>query len=176
MRVFIVSASAPVTRTLTDIIAASGHTLAPAAEAELLLIDPLHPAPLPAVAAPPFTLEAPHAPHALARQLAAWRGAQHWTLASGWQLDLSARALTHASHPALSLTEKETELLAALAVAQPGALARDALLARVWGMRSEIDTHTLETHIYRLRSKLEAAPSLPCDIATEDGHYRLVFA
>ncbi len=174
MRVHAVSASTAVTRTLDAIITASGHSLASAAEAELLLVDALHPTPLPASTAPHFTMSATCTPHQLARQLAAWRGAQHITLHAGWALDVAARALTHASAPAISLTEKESALLAALAAAHPAPLPREALLESVWGMRAEIDTHTLETHIYRLRQKLEsAATPAPCDIATEGGQYRL---
>jgi hypothetical protein len=182
MRVHAVSASAAVTRTLEAIIAASGHSIAPAAEAELLLVDTLHPAPLPASDAPQFTLgnapacgaRIPVRPAQLARVLAAYRGAAQITLGTGWSLDVAARSLTHASAPALSLTEKETALLATLAAAHPALLTREVLLESVWGMRAEIDTHTLETHIYRLRQKLESAPApAPCDIATEGGSYRL---
>jgi hypothetical protein len=174
MRICAISASTAVTRTLEAVISASGHSLAPADEAELLLVDALHPAPLPASTAPQFTLSAACTPHQLARQLMAYRGAQQVALHAGWALDVGARALTHASAPAISLTEKESALLAALAAAHPAPLGREALLESVWGMRAEIDTHTLETHIYRLRQKLESAASpAPCDITTEGGQYRL---
>lgn len=52
------------------------------------------------------------------------------------------------------LTDKEVDILICLA-RQPGiAVPRAELLARVWGYQTDIDTHTLETHIYRLRQKL----------------------
>lgn len=54
----------------------------------------------------------------------------------------------------IPLTERETALLLHLARHAPGAVARDALLRAVWGYQDGIDTHTLETHIYRLRQKI----------------------
>ena len=69
------------------------------------------------------------------------------------------------------VTEKEVAILATLAAARPGALARDALLDRVWGYADGIETHTLETHIYRLRQKIEADPAAPtCLMTTEEGY------
>jgi len=53
-----------------------------------------------------------------------------------------------------ALTEREGALLRALADAAPGAVAADVLLARVWGWRADLETHTLATHIHRLRRKL----------------------
>jgi hypothetical protein len=52
------------------------------------------------------------------------------------------------------LTEKESALLVALSEAGPAGLSRDTLLKKVWAYTQELDTHTLETHIYRLRQKL----------------------
>lgn len=184
MRLFIASASAPVTRTLQAVIAASGHSLCDESEAELLLVDLLHPRPITATGTPQLLLGAAQAgpdavpfpirPQQLVRLLVARRGAQHVTLGSGWVMDCLARSLSHPEAAPLSLTEKECALLSALAQAHPGALPREALLADVWGVRADIDTHTLETHIYRLRGKLSGASPAPCDIVTEDGHYRLV--
>jgi DNA-binding response OmpR family regulator len=74
----------------------------------------------------------------------------------------------------LPLTEKESQLLRELAEAAPHAMRREQLLAQVWGMNEQVDTHTLETHIYRLRSKLESLVSIPADITTESGTYRLI--
>ncbi len=52
------------------------------------------------------------------------------------------------------LTDKETDILIHLARVGDRGMARDALLHRVWGYGDGINTHTLETHIYRLRQKI----------------------
>ena len=183
MRIAPVSASLAVARTLEAVILASGHEISGEAEAELLLIDQLHPAPFTATATPQFLIGretqghdvvgCPVRPQQLVRLLLARRGLQHVPLAEGWVMDCLARTVTHPGAEPLSLTEKECALLTALAVAHPNAIPRDALLEKVWGVRAGIDTHTLETHIYRLRHKLAAASPAPGDILTEDGSYRL---
>src|SRR5690606_41721939 len=53
------------------------------------------------------------------------------------------------------LTEKETNILKYLYRAPEGVVARDTLLQEVWGYNASVTTHTLETHIYRLRQKIE---------------------
>ncbi|MFT4914317.1 MAG: DNA-binding response OmpR family regulator [bacterium] len=72
------------------------------------------------------------------------------------------------------LTEKETNILKFLYRATEGVVARDVLLHEVWGYNAGVTTHTLETHIYRLRQKIEADPSNARLLVTESGGYRLV--
>jgi len=72
------------------------------------------------------------------------------------------------------LTEKETSILKYLYRAGEKAVDRDTLLGEVWGYNAGVTTHTLETHVYRLRQKIEADPSNAEILVTEPGGYRLV--
>jgi len=72
------------------------------------------------------------------------------------------------------LTEKEANILKFLYRASEGVVARDVLLHEVWGYNAGVTTHTLETHIYRLRQKIEPDPSNARLLVTESGGYRLV--
>jgi DNA-binding response OmpR family regulator len=58
----------------------------------------------------------------------------------------------------IRLTEKETNILKYLYRSTSGVVARDVLLHEVWGYNAGVTTHTLETHIYRLRQKIEPIP------------------
>jgi DNA-binding response OmpR family regulator len=71
------------------------------------------------------------------------------------------------------LTEKETAILKFLYRAGAQPVARPVLLEKVWGYSPEVETHTLETHIYRLRQKLETNPSNSTLLISEAGGYRL---
>ena len=73
----------------------------------------------------------------------------------------------------IRLTEKETAILKYLCRAGNKVVARDVLLAEVWGYNAGVTTHTLETHIYRLRQKVELDPSNATLLVTEPGGYRL---
>ncbi len=72
------------------------------------------------------------------------------------------------------LTEKETAILKYLYRAGDKVVAREVLLDEVWGYNAGVTTHTLETHIYRLRQKIEDDPSDTRLLVTEPGGYRLV--
>ncbi len=74
----------------------------------------------------------------------------------------------------IRLTEKETNILKYLYRATDDVVARDVLLHEVWGYNAGVTTHTLETHIYRLRQKIEPDPSNARLLVTESGGYRLV--
>ncbi|MCF6444785.1 response regulator transcription factor [Nereida sp. MMG025] len=73
----------------------------------------------------------------------------------------------------IRLTEKETNILKFLHRAPEGVVARDVLLHEVWGYNAGVTTHTLETHIYRLRQKIEPDTSNARLLVTESGGYRL---
>lgn len=72
------------------------------------------------------------------------------------------------------LTDKETAILKYLYRAGDKVVSRDVLLDEVWGYNASVTTHTLETHVYRLRQKIEADPSSAKILVTEPGGYRLV--
>jgi len=72
------------------------------------------------------------------------------------------------------LTEKETSILKYLYRAGEKVVTRDVLLHEVWGYNAGVTTHTLETHIYRLRQKIERDPSNAEILVTETGGYKLV--
>ena len=73
----------------------------------------------------------------------------------------------------IRLTDKESAILKFLYRSDARAVGRDILLHEVWGYNAAVTTHTLETHIYRLRQKLEANPASPALLLTEHGGYRL---
>jgi DNA-binding response OmpR family regulator len=184
MRIAVHSASASITRTLESIIAASGHHLAKGDELpDLVIKDTHHPAkPNVSSTAATLTLGAaasesaivcPVRPERIIQRLMMLGNTQTIPLAQGWSLDMLARMLQHEHGAHTSLTEKECSLLKYLAQAHPEPLGRDDLLEHVWGMAGEVDTHTLETHIYRLRNKLGELSPAPCDILTHEGAYML---
>ena len=72
------------------------------------------------------------------------------------------------------LTEKETSILKFLYRAGEKVVSREVLLHEVWGYNAGVTTHTLETHIYRLRQKIEKDPSSAELLVTETGGYKLV--
>jgi DNA-binding response OmpR family regulator len=72
------------------------------------------------------------------------------------------------------LTEKETAILKYLYRAGDRPIGRDTLLGEVWGYNAGVTTHTLETHVYRLRQKIERDPARAEILVTEPGGYRLV--
>ena len=74
----------------------------------------------------------------------------------------------------IRLTEKETAILKYLYRAGSNVVGREVLLDEVWGYNAGVTTHTLETHVYRLRQKIEPEPSKAAILVTEPGGYRLI--
>jgi DNA-binding response OmpR family regulator len=73
----------------------------------------------------------------------------------------------------IRLTEKETAILKYLYRVGNKTVSRETLLGEVWGYSAGVTTHTLETHIYRLRQKIEPDPTQSAILITEPGGYRL---
>ena len=86
----------------------------------------------------------------------------------------SLKLLLHADTAQKTLlTEKETLILKYLYRADNKVVHRGVLLSEIWGYNAGVTTHTLETHIYRLRQKIEDDPANAILLLTEPGGYRL---
>ena len=85
----------------------------------------------------------------------------------------STKLLIRDDRRKVRLTEKETAILKYLYRAGREVVGREVLLHEVWGYSDRVSTHTLETHVYRLRQKIERDPSRAEILLTESGGYRL---
>src|SRR5580698_7142628 len=85
----------------------------------------------------------------------------------------AAKVLIDERQRKIRLTEKETSILKYLYRAGEKPVSREELLTEVWGYNAGVTTHTLETHVYRLRQKIEPDPTGPKILITEAGGYRL---
>ncbi len=86
----------------------------------------------------------------------------------------ATKTLIDESGSKVRLTEKETSILKYLYRAGEKVVTREVLLHEVWGYNAGVTTHTLETHIYRLRQKIENDPSNAELLLTEVGGYKLI--
>ena len=84
------------------------------------------------------------------------------------------KLLTMENGQKIRLTEKEAAIIRYLYRADQKVVTRDVLLEEVWGYNSGVTTHTLETHVYRLRQKIERDPSNAEILVTENGGYKIV--
>ncbi len=84
-----------------------------------------------------------------------------------------AKLLVDERERKIRLTEKETSILKFLYRSGGRTVERDVLLREVWGYNAGVTTHTLETHIYRLRQKIEPDPAQATILITDAGGYRL---
>jgi DNA-binding response OmpR family regulator len=82
--------------------------------------------------------------------------------------------LDNETNKKVRLTDKETSIIKYLFLAGERVVSRDVLLDEVWGYNAGVTTHTLETHVYRLRQKIERDPSNAVLLVTEPNGYRLV--
>jgi DNA-binding response OmpR family regulator len=88
------------------------------------------------------------------------------------KLHVNVRQMEFADGRIVMLTEKEVGILLHLALAR-APVPRDVLLHEVWGYHPDATTHTLETHIYRLRQKIEKDPEKPAFLVTTEAGYAL---
>ncbi len=105
-------------------------------------------------------------------QLRAFESSDEATLTIGPYAFRPALKVLISGNKKTKLTDKEASILKYLYRSGGGTISREELLAEVWGYNAGVDTHTIETHIYRLRKKIEpdGAPNL---LITEPGGYRL---
>lgn len=90
-----------------------------------------------------------------------------------YEFQPAAKLLVDEHGKKLRLTEKEASILKYLYRAGAKPVSREELLAEVWGYNAAVTTHTLETHVYRLRQKIEPDPAVARLLITEAGGYRL---
>jgi DNA-binding response OmpR family regulator len=86
----------------------------------------------------------------------------------------SSKMLVRDDNKKIRLTEKETAIIKFLYRAGEQSVGRETLLTDVWGYNAGVSTHTLETHIYRLRQKIEKDPAHAEILITEGGGYKLI--
>lgn len=91
-----------------------------------------------------------------------------------YQFKPSQKILTTDDGRKIRLTEKEAAIIRFLYRVEKNVVTRDVLLEEVWGYNSGVTTHTLETHVYRLRQKIERDPSHAEILVTENGGYKIV--
>ena len=92
---------------------------------------------------------------------------------NGYRLDMARKEMLNLnSDESIKITEKEVAILKCLYEYAPDMVSKNDLLQEVWEYSPEATTHTVETHIYRLRQKIEKEGNAPL-ILTEEGGYRL---
>jgi DNA-binding response OmpR family regulator len=113
----------------------------------------------------------------LKAQLRMFDASEHATFMIGpYSFQPAAKLLTDRAGHRLRLTNKEVDILKFLYRADAKVVTRAILLDGVWGYNSGVTTHTLETHIYRLRQKIEANPANCQMLVSVQGGYRLNIA
>lgn len=98
------------------------------------------------------------------------------SFAGGWVLDTLYNTLQQKQKAVgkdVRLTEKEKDILVLLYQHTGESVSREALLQNVWAYAEGVETHTLETHIYRLRQKIEKDPATPQILLTTETGYQL---
>jgi DNA-binding winged helix-turn-helix (wHTH) protein len=97
-----------------------------------------------------------------------------WLTIGPYRLSQGTRMLEGPDGQSEKLTDKEADFLSFMHRARGEIVSRDVLLAEIWGYNAQVTTHTLETHIYRLRQKIEKDPANAQLLITEPGGYRLI--
>ncbi|MDC0073510.1 helix-turn-helix domain-containing protein [Alphaproteobacteria bacterium] len=93
---------------------------------------------------------------------------------SNYKFNPNLKELENSRNSKIKLTEKETSILECLYLSGSNFLPREILLKKVWGYSSQVSTHTLETHIYRIRQKIEKDGGPKNFIVNDLGGYKLI--
>jgi Response regulators consisting of a CheY-like receiver domain and a winged-helix DNA-binding domain len=91
-----------------------------------------------------------------------------------YKFNPNLKELENSRNSKIKLTEKETSILECLYLSGNNFLPREILLKKVWGYSSQVSTHTLETHIYRIRQKIEKDGGPKNFIINDLGGYKLI--
>lgn len=94
-------------------------------------------------------------------------------LGTGWQFYPDYRYISQNEKSRIELTDKESDLLHLLYQQCPESVDKEQLLKSIWGYDEGLDTSTLETHIYRLRTKLEPLLQDGMELTTTNNGYAL---
>lgn len=181
-RLLLIDSEPAARQTLAEVLESAGYavtasaTLPESADADLILADPAQLAGRTTDGIPVVALSKPvRLGPLLARveDMLARRPAGGQATAIGpWRFLAASRLLEGEAGRKVRLTDKESAILEHL-IKTGGVVTRETLLAEVWGYSAAITTHTLETHIYRLRRKIEPDPANATLLITEPGGYRL---
>lgn len=85
------------------------------------------------------------------------------------------KTLTDSNEQKIDLTDKECDILEFLLFSTKRSASRELMLQHVWGYSPEADTHTIDTHVYKLRQKIEVDPNDPKLLISCNGGFRLNF-
>jgi DNA-binding response OmpR family regulator len=85
-------------------------------------------------------------------------------------LDRTTKSLCHTDGAEVKLTDKELDLFLFLYGHFPNALSKDDILKHVWHYAADVTTHTVETHIYRLRQKCDMLFKTALIETTDEGY------
>lgn len=107
------------------------------------------------------------------RLQAAAHSASKKVIIGPYELDRHNNELLTKDYRSIRLTDKERQILVLLAEVRGKTVDREVLLEKVWGYAPDLDTHTLETHIYRLRQKIENDPGQPEILLTDGAGYKI---
>ena len=83
------------------------------------------------------------------------------------------RILIYKDNKSVELTEKESDIILSLLSSSDRGITREEVMSKVWVLNSNIETHTFETHLYRLRKKIKENLFVKNLIINKDGRYYL---
>ena len=106
---------------------------------------------------------------------AARMGTEMAVLIGPYIFDSINNELRHGNGEVMRLTDKEKDILLLLGEARGAIVSRETLLEKVWAYAPNLETHTLETHIYRLRQKIEKDPARPEILLTDGSGYKIFY-